>query len=94
MNSGVLQHVHRRLAGWLGVRVALRAMGAILALALFAVLADALLDLPEGMRAAAWWFLAAALAGAAAAGYFELRQLTESRMAGCLNRLTPALATG
>ena len=81
MNFQVLHLVRLRFAGWLALRVWLTALGLVVALALAAVLADAALDLPETLRAAALWLLGAALMAALGAGWLEWRRLTEARLA-------------
>jgi hypothetical protein len=81
VNFQVLQHLRPRFAGWLALRVGLAAAGAAGALALAAVLSDAALDLPEGMRAAGLWLLGTAILFALGMGFWQWRRLSETRMA-------------
>jgi hypothetical protein len=91
MNFQVLPHVRARFRGWLALRLALAALGAAVALALAWVLADAALDLPEGVRAAAPGLFGVVLAALLVAGYCEWRRLTEARLARRFEQADAAL---
>jgi hypothetical protein len=81
MNRRVLHDLRSRVAGWLVLRVLLAALGASGALVLAAVLSDAALDLPETLRVSVSWLLGVAVVAVLGAGFWEWRQLTESRVA-------------
>jgi hypothetical protein len=81
VNFHVLQHVRSRFARWLTLRVALVTLAVAGALVLVLVLADAVLDLPEAIRAVLPWSLVMVILAELAVGYFKWRRLSESNMA-------------
>jgi hypothetical protein len=91
MTFAVLHHLRPRLARWQGAQTLLAALGGMAAVALAAALADAVLDLPEALRAAAWIPLTGVLAGALLAGYIQWRRLTEARLARWFEEAAPEL---
>jgi hypothetical protein len=91
MPSGVLNPLRARIAGWLGLRIALMALGGFGALILAAVLCDAALDLPEAWRSAAVWALGIAIASVLGLGIWEWRRLTEPRLARLFERANVSL---
>jgi hypothetical protein len=91
MNFQILSQVRARFRGWLALRTALAAGGTLTALALAAVLADAILDLPEGLRAAGLWILAAAAGGTLWAAFLEWRRVTEAHLARRFEQANTAL---
>jgi hypothetical protein len=90
MNS-VLQSLRSRLGAWMALRAALAALAALGALTLAAVLADAAVNLPEDLRAAAPALLAAVVGGVLLTGWFVWRRLTEMILARALERKDAAL---
>ena len=91
MNFQVLPHVRARFRAWLALRLTLAGLGVVVALVLAWVLADAALDLPEGVRAAAPLLFGMVLAALLVAGYCEWRRLTEARLARRFEQADPAL---
>ncbi len=91
MNTGVLTPLRSGLGRWLALRALLAVSGAVGLLALAAVLSDAALDLPENVRVAAPWVLAAAAAAVSFAGLREWRSLSETRLARLFERMDSSL---
>lgn len=87
----VLNPLRTRLAGWLALRVTLALSATLGALALAAVLLDAIVDLPQPARLAAPWVLTAAALGLLAGGIAEWRRLSEKRVARLFERAHPQL---
>ena len=82
--KSVLHNLRSRLAGWLALRSALAALVLLATLALALALADAAVDLPEGIRVATPVILGAAVVGVLLAGWVFWRRLTEMRLARAL----------
>jgi len=91
MNFHVLHQIRARISGWLAVRTVLLAVAVACALTLLLVLADAALDLPETLRAAAPWLLAAVLLIIFGIGIREWLQLREPHLARQFEQTDPAL---
>ena len=91
MNTGVLNNLRTRLAGWLGLSAVLWLFGVLGLAALALVLGDAALDLPESLRAAAPWVLGLFAAAVLAISVWQWRRLGERRVARLFERAEPAL---
>jgi hypothetical protein len=91
MNNGVLHQLRARITGWLVLCVGLATPGVLGALLLGAVLSDAVLDLPETLRALAPWILGAAAATMAGLGIWKWRSLTETHTARLFERADSSL---
>ena len=89
--KSVLHNLRSRLAGWLALRSTLAALALLATLTLALALADAAVDLPEGIRVAAPLILGAAVVGALLAGWLFWRRLTEMRLARALERKDASL---
>lgn len=81
MTNGVLHGLRARISAWLALRVILMAAACLAAVALIAIISDAALDLPEGIRLALPWLLLLALVGMCGLGLRENRRLTEVKVA-------------
>src|ERR1041384_5213969 len=91
MNDGVLNPLRMRLAGWLALRLLLILLGALGSAALASILCDVALDLPEEVRVAAPWILAASAVALICVGIWQWRGLDERRVARLFERTEPAL---
>ncbi len=91
MNSGVLNHLRNRLAGWLILRIGVLLIAVAAALALGAVLLDAATDLPESARVLSSWLLAASALVVIGSGIWRWRSLVEARVARLFERAQPSL---
>src|ERR1039458_7475630 len=87
----VLHSLRSRLAGWMALRSGLASLALLGTLTLAAVLADAAVDLPEGVRVAAPFLLAAVVFGGLVAGWVLWRRLTEMVLARALERTDASL---
>ncbi|HHY84971.1 MAG TPA: hypothetical protein GYA07_05485 [Verrucomicrobia bacterium] len=87
----MLSKLRRRIAGWLVLRTLVAALAAMGGTALLFILADAALDLPEGIRATAWAAVGLAVLVVVAFGVRAGRRLTEGFVARLFERNNPAL---
>lgn len=90
---GVLAHLRRRLAGFLGLMVLLSLGSVIGWTAIAAILLDVIVILPDRARAMAPWALGLGAAATALAGILGLRRLNEARIARRFEREDRALGS-
>jgi len=89
----VVARLRARLAGLVGIEIALAIVAALGLVAMLGVVLDATILLPESVRAKGLWILAAAAAAVVAVGAARLARLKAVRVARRLERTDPALGT-
>ena len=91
MSRNVLGSLRRRLAGWIFLRHFLLLLGLFGTLAFSAVLLDAFLDLPEGLRAGAWTGPVAIFVAIIGFAGWAWKRLNHERLARLLELAEPSL---
>jgi predicted nuclease with TOPRIM domain len=89
----VVARLRARLAGLVGIEIALAIVAALGLVAMLGVVLDATIILPEDVRADGLWILAAAAVAVVAVGAARLARLKAVRVARRLERTEPALGT-